>query len=65
MTALSYIYVVLGVAFIVAAALVVRIGARIDGAPPVVTEEHELAAAASLNATGEPGRRFADGRALL
>ena len=41
MTALSYLYVVFGAAFIVAATLVVRISAPSDGPPLEVTEEHE------------------------
>jgi hypothetical protein len=54
MNALSYIYVVLGASFIVAASLVVRIGARTDGAPPETTEEHVRTPAASLRAAANP-----------
>lgn len=54
MTALSYVYVALGAAFIVVAALVVKIGAGADGARPPATERHERAPADSFDAAGNP-----------
>ena len=54
MTALSYLYVVLGAAFIVVAALVVKIGAGADGALLPVKEVHERPPVASSDAAANP-----------
>jgi hypothetical protein len=64
MNALSYIYVVVGAAFIVSAALVVTIGARTDRAPRETIEEHDRTPASLRVAenVAEYGARCRSGR---